>query len=295
VLRNEKSQGYHRCPRLPSNALQYRLATRLSLCNLEHHPSFERWTTACCKVSTCYSRSFRLSSPSSPTSPPFTADLLANVRASVPCYLFSSLTDRLTPLPHFRLRGSGTAVVSSTVAATPHAPIGHVCRRQGRRGRPPQDEIESITLPDTTTQVLGRPARGRHVCSGLINCHLRSFVRWVTQSVRNSHQLEYLNRTYTLELIGGVPVTTTDSSARCVSLPLYPSGTCRSATVLEYLSFSQSFEFSLSLLRHLIPLLLKMHSERSDSPLALCNIHVVFLLLKQFPCKPETEVRVILT
>ena len=138
----------------------YRLASRLSLCNLEHHPSSKQWATACFKVSTCSSRSSRLSSSSSPTSPPFTADLLANVRAFVLCSLFSSLTDRLTPLPRFGLHGSGTAVVSSTVAATLHAPIGHVCCRQGRRRGPPQDEIESITLPDTTTQVLGRPAAG---------------------------------------------------------------------------------------------------------------------------------------
>src|ERR1700680_1923857 len=37
--------------------------------------------------------------------------------------------------------------------------IGHVCRRQDCRGRSPQDQLESITLPDTTIQPLGPAAR----------------------------------------------------------------------------------------------------------------------------------------
>ena len=55
-------------------------------------------------------------------------------------------------------------------------------------------------------------------------------------------QLEYLHKTFALELIESV---LTNSSARCVSLLLYPSETSIPAVVLKSLSCSQHFELLL--------------------------------------------------
>ena len=66
---------------------------------------------------------------------------------------------------------------------------------------------------------------------------------------------------------------TTNSSARCVSPPLYPSGTCKQAPVLRSLPFSQHFK--LLLLHRLFPLFLETLSERSASPLPIRSTRVV--------------------
>jgi hypothetical protein len=66
---------------------------------------------------------------------------------------------------------------------------------------------------------------------------------------------------------------TTNSSARCVSPPLYPSGTCKQAPVLRSLPFSQHFK--LLLLHRLFPLPLETLSERYASPLPLRSTRVV--------------------
>ena len=86
---------------------------------------------------------------------------LANVRAFVRivlCFLFSSLTDGLALLPRFRLHESRTPVVSSTAVATLHQWVMFVVDKFVEEKRP-QDELESITLPDAATQALGPAAR----------------------------------------------------------------------------------------------------------------------------------------
>ena len=91
---------------------------------------------------------------------------LANVRVFVRivlCFLFSSLTDGLALLPRFRLHESRTPVVSSTAVATLHQWVMFVVDKFVEENRP-QDELESITLPDAATQALGpatRDASGR--------------------------------------------------------------------------------------------------------------------------------------
>src|SRR6266699_2430609 len=86
-----------------------------------------------------------------------------------------------------------------------------------------------------------------------------------------------------------------NSSARCVSSPLYPSETCMPAVVLKSLSCSQHSELLILLQHHLFPLLLKTLSKRSAFPLALHGTRVVSLLLKQFSSELETEAEVIHT
>jgi len=67
------------------------------------------------------------------------------------------------------------------------------------------------------------------------------------------------------------------------------------AVVLKSLPCSQHSELLLLLQHHLFPLLLKALSERPAFPLALRGARVVFLLLKQFSSKLETEAKVFLT
>jgi len=107
-------------------------------------------------------------------------------------------------------------------------------------------------------------------------------------------QLEYLHKTFTLELIERtheLPRTLPHG----VSLPLYPSETCMLAVVLKSLPCSQYSELLLPLQHHLSPLLLKALSERSAFPLSLPGTRVVFLWLKQFSSVFETEAEVTLT
>jgi hypothetical protein len=82
--------------------------------------------------------------------------LLANVRAFSLCSLFPFLTHGLALLPRSI---SGYMNLRRLWWRRHPAPIGRVCRRQGCRGRSPQDQFESVILPDTTTQPLGPAAR----------------------------------------------------------------------------------------------------------------------------------------
>ena len=65
----------------------------------------------------------------------------------------------------------------------------------------PYDELQSITLPDTTTQALGPAARN---ASDRVTAGSESVCR-VTESVRDFYQLEYLHKAFTLDLIESVP------------------------------------------------------------------------------------------
>jgi hypothetical protein len=98
----------YRCARL--SPTPHRLARRLPLCDLEHHPSSKQSTTTYSKGSTYSSRSSRLSSPLSPTSPPFAAVYLQTYVLSF-CTPSSFLTDGLALLPRFRLHEPRTAGV----------------------------------------------------------------------------------------------------------------------------------------------------------------------------------------
>jgi hypothetical protein len=91
---------------------------------------------------------------------------------------------------------------------------------------------------------------------------------------------------------------TINSSARCVSPPLYPSGTCKQAPVLRPLSFSQHFEL---LLPHHTPHLSPAPRNALQalrfpaSPSQQLQHPCCLLLLKQFPSELETKVEVMLT
>jgi hypothetical protein len=124
------------------------------------------------------------------------------------------------------------------------------------------NELESITLPDGTTQALGPGA-----CDTFSTVSSRTSVCWVMESGFSRADQE---RNYH-ELFRGV----------CLPSPLpildpYPSSCSKS------LSCSQHSQLLPSLQRHLFPLLLKTLSERSAFPLALRDTRTIFLLLKQF-------------
>lgn len=149
------------------------------------------------------------------------------------------------------------------------------------------NELESITLPNGTTQALAPAVRDafaifEDLCL-LGNGEHPQFL-----------QPEYLHKTFALELIESV-LTNYHQLFRKVSPPLYPSETCMPVLVLKSLSSSRHSELLLLLQHHLFPLLLKTLSERSAFPLSLRGTCVVFLLLKQFSSKLETEAKVILT
>ena len=113
------------------------------------------------------------------------------------------------------------------------------------------NELESITLPNGTTQALGPAARDafaifEDLCL-LGNGEHPQFL-----------QLEYLHKTFALELVEK-PATTHSSH--------HPSETCMLAVLFKPLSCSQHSE--LLLLLQLLPLLLKTLSERSAFSLAI--------------------------
>ncbi|KAF8481495.1 guanine nucleotide exchange factor in Golgi transport N-terminal-domain-containing protein, partial [Russula emetica] len=122
-----------------------------------------------------------------------------------------------------------------------------------------------MTLPDGTTQALGPAARDAFAIFedlGLLGNGKRpQFL-----------QLEYLHKTFSLELIESV-------------LANYHE------------LFRKHSELVLLLQHYLFPLLLKTLFERSAFPLALRGTRVVFLrlLLKQFSSELEAEAEVILT
>jgi hypothetical protein len=123
------------------------------------------------------------------------------------------------------------------------------------------NELESITLPDWSTQAIG-PSGERFLSS------------WSRAYSRTT-----------------VPPTLPQG----VSLLPLTHPTRIPAVVLKSLSCSQHSELLHSWQHHFFPLLLKTLSERSAFPLALRGTCVNFLLLKQFSSELETEAEVILT
>ena len=110
------------------------------------------------------------------------------------------------------------------------------------------NELESITLPDETTQAFCPATYDAFVIfkglSLLGNDKRPQYLR-----------LEYLHKTFTLELIESVLTTTTNSSTRCVSLPLCPSETCVLAAVQSTLMFTAFQALTLITIRLLPPAL----------------------------------------
>jgi hypothetical protein len=148
------------------------------------------------------------------------------------------------------------------------------------------NELESITLPDGTTQALGPAARDAFAIFEDL-CLLGNGER------PQFLQLEYLHKTFALELIESV-LTNYHELFRNVRLPVTYLRPVASSCP-QSLTCSQHSELLILLQHHLFPLLLKTLSERSAFPLALRGTRVVFLLLKQFSSKLETEAEVILT
>ena len=184
----------------------------------------------------------------------------------------------------FKLHESRTAVVSSTAAATLRQLVMFVVDKVVEEDRRMMlaNELESITLPDGTTQALGPAARDafaifEDLCL-LGNGESPQFL-----------ELEYLHKTFALELIESV-LTNYHELFRKVR---FSSFSIR--VVLTLSSSPQHPELLLLLQHHLFPLLLKTLSERSPFPLALRGTRVVFLLLKQFSAELETEAEVFLT
>jgi hypothetical protein len=154
-------------------------------------------------------------------------------------------------------------------------PIGHVHRRQGRRGRSPH-----ARLSVTTTQAIRPTAQGAFAI--LEGGERQRFI-----------QLEHL-QTFALELTKNVLTNYHQlfCKARCASPPFYLSETYMPAVVFKSPSCSQHSGLLLLLQHHLFALLLKTLSERSAFPLALRGTRVVLLLLKQFSSELEADAEV---
>ncbi|KAH9169937.1 hypothetical protein EDB89DRAFT_1853941 [Lactarius sanguifluus] len=164
----------------------------------------------------------------------------------------------------FKLHESRTAVVSSTAAATLRQLVMFVVDKVVEEDRRllHANELEPITLPDGTTQPLGLAARDAFAIFEDL-CLLGNGER------PQFLQLEYLHKTFALELIESVLTNYHDL-------------------------FRKHTELLLLLRHHLSPLLLKTLSERSTFPLTLRGTRVVFLLLKQFSSNLSTEAEVFL-
>ncbi|KAH9049815.1 hypothetical protein EDB83DRAFT_2543167 [Lactarius deliciosus] len=164
----------------------------------------------------------------------------------------------------FKLHESRTAVVSSTAAATLRQLVMFVVDKVVEEDRRllHANELEPITLPDGTTQTLGLAARDAFAIFEDL-CLLGNGER------PQFLQLEYLHKTFALELIESVLTNYHDL-------------------------FRKHSELLLLLRHHLSPLLLKTLSERSTFPLTLRGTRVVFLLLKQFSSNLSTEAEVFL-
>jgi Guanine nucleotide exchange factor in Golgi transport N-terminal len=149
------------------------------------------------------------------------------------------------------------------------------------------NELESITLPDGSTEALGPAARDAFAIFEDL-CLLGNGER------PQFLQLEYLHKTFALELIESVLTNYHELFRKvCLFSPL-PIRDLYASSCPQSLSCSQHPELLILLQHHLFPLLLKTLSERSAFPLALRGTRVVFLLLKQFS-RLETEAEVILT
>jgi hypothetical protein len=147
------------------------------------------------------------------------------------------------------------------------------------------NELESITLPDGATQALGPAARDAFAIFEDL-CLLGNGER------PQFLQLEYLHKTFALELIESVLTNYHELFRKvCLSSP----SPIRDMYANSCPQITQHSELLILLQHHLFPLLLKTLSERSAFPLALRGTRVVFLLLKQFSSKLETEAEVILT
>ena len=188
----------------------------------------------------------------------------------------------------FKLHESRTAVVSSTAAATLRQLVMFVVDKVVEEDRRMllANELESITFPDGTTQTLGPAARDAFAVFEDL-CLLGNGER------PQFLQLEYLHKTFALELIESV-LTNYHELFRKVRFSTSIRGLCASV-VLTRLSRIQHSELLLLLQHHLFPLLLRTLSERSAFPLSLRGTRVVFLLLKQFSSELETEAEVFLT
>ncbi|KAI9435094.1 hypothetical protein H4582DRAFT_1817945 [Lactarius indigo] len=164
----------------------------------------------------------------------------------------------------FKLHESRTAVVSSTAAATLRQLVMFVVDKVVEEDRRllHANELEPITLPDGTTQTLGLAARDAFAIFEDL-CLLGNGER------PQFLQLEYLHKTFALELIESVLTNYHDL-------------------------FRKHSELLLLLRHHLSPLLLKTLSERSTFPLTLRGTRVVYLLLKQFSSDLSTEAEVFL-
>ncbi|KAF8267460.1 hypothetical protein EI94DRAFT_1730637 [Lactarius quietus] len=162
------------------------------------------------------------------------------------------------------LHESRTAVVSSTAAATLRQLVMFVVDKVVEEDRRllHANELEPITLPDGTTQTLGPAARDAFAIFEDL-CLLGNGER------PQFLQLEYLHKTFALELIESVLTNYHDL-------------------------FRKHSDLLLLLRHHLSPLLLKTLSERSTFPLTLRGTRVVFLLLKQFSSELSTESEVFL-
>ncbi|KAI9452204.1 hypothetical protein F5148DRAFT_1237059 [Russula earlei] len=167
----------------------------------------------------------------------------------------------------FKLHDSRTAVVSSTAAATLRQLVMFVVDKVIEEDRRLllANELESITLPDGTTQALGHAARDAFAIFEDL-CLLGNGER------PQFLQLEHLHKTFALELIESVLTNYQDL-------------------------FRKHPELLLLLRHHLCPLLLKTlsFSERPSFPRTLRGTRVVFLLLKQFSAELATEAEVFLT
>jgi hypothetical protein len=149
------------------------------------------------------------------------------------------------------------------------------------------NELESITLLDGTTQALDPAARDAFPIFEdlylLGNGERPQFLR-----------LEYLHKTFTLELIESVLTNHHELFPRCVSPPLIRdlyASSCPRITLM----FTAFRALNLITTPPFPPA--PQRSPSSAFPLALHGTRVVFLLLrlKQFSSKLETEAEVILT
>jgi len=178
--------------------------------------------------------------------------------------------------------------VSSTAAATLRQLVMFVVDKVVEEDRRLllASELESITLPDGTTQSLGPAARDTFAIFEDL-CLLGNGER------PQFLELEYLHKTFALELIESVLTNyhVLFRKARVSSNSFHTS----ILAILTSLSYSQHAELLLLLQHHLSPLLLKTLSERSAFPLTLRGTRVVFLLLKQFSAELATEAEVFLT
>ncbi|KAJ7226681.1 hypothetical protein GGX14DRAFT_692973 [Mycena pura] len=167
----------------------------------------------------------------------------------------------------FKLQESKIAVVSSTAAATLRQLVMFVFDKMVDEDRRDDGDAANwleMKLPNGSTKTLGPSARDafsvfEDLCL-LANSEKPNFLK-----------LEFLPKTFALELIESVLTNYHDLFRK-----------------------ARHSELVLLLQVHLCPLLLKALSDRPSFPLTLRCTRVVFLLLKQFSLKLETEAEIFL-